>query len=295
MDRLDLLAIFVAVAEAGSLSAAALKAGRSVSAVSRALAALEDHLGQRLFNRSTRALSLTEAGEIFLTRARKILGDYDELTDALQNQSAPRGLLTVTAPVMFGRLHIMPIVNQFLGRHAGVDVRLLLFDRVAPLVDEGIDLACRIGILADSTLIAQKVGGVRRVLVASPAYLAEAGTPRHPEELVGHRFISTLSAATGPWRFGPDDEVAVRLRPRLAVNSVDAALDAALAGFGVARFFSYQTAQAIAEGRLVRILSDFEPPPVPIQLVRPPGRASRKAALFIEAAAAALRKKFATA
>lgn len=300
MDRLELIATFVAVAEAGSFTAAATKSGRSASAMSRGVAALEEQIGQRLFNRTTRALSLTEAGQNFVARARKILSDYEELTDSRQNDAPPRGLLTVTAPVMFGRLHIMPVLRDFLRRHAGVDARLLLFDRVVSLVDESVDVGCRIGVLADSSLIAQKVGVVRRVLVAAPSYLAEAGAPQRPEDLVAHRFISSLSAATGSssgssagsWRFGADEDVSVRLRPRLAVNSVDAALDAAIAGFGVARLYSYQVAQAVAEGRLTRLLTAFEPEPVPIHLVRPPGRPPRKTALFVEAAAAALRKKF---
>ena len=177
MDRLDSILIFVTVAERGGFSAAARKLGRSPAAVSRAVAALEDALGQRLINRTTRALSLTEAGERLLERGRRLLADYQEIAEPLDGAAAAKGVLTVTAPVMFGRLHIMPIVRKFLADHPGVDINLLLLDRIAPLVDEGIDVALRIGELPDSSLLALRVGAVRRVLVASPAYLAAHGGP----------------------------------------------------------------------------------------------------------------------
>ncbi|WP_374546999.1 LysR family transcriptional regulator, partial [Rhodoblastus sp.] len=191
MDRLDAIALFAAVAECGGFVAAARKLGRSPAAVSRAIMALEEQLGQRLFNRTTRALSLTEAGEKLLERGRRLLADYDDIADAVQGGDAPRGVLTLTAPVMFGRLHIMPIVRDFLRDFPGIDVNLLLFDRVVPLVDEGVDLGLRIGRLPDSSLIASRVGAVRRVLVAAPDYLARAGLPRNPDELADHAFIST--------------------------------------------------------------------------------------------------------
>ncbi|WP_298428233.1 LysR family transcriptional regulator [Rhodoblastus sp.] len=296
MDRLDALALFVAVAESGGFIAAARKTGRSPAAVSRAVAALEDSLGQRLFNRTTRALSLTEAGEKALERGRRLLADYGDMADALQAVGALRGVLTLTAPVMFGRLHIMPIVRDFLRQHPGLDVNLLLFDRVLSLVDEGVDVGLRIGRLPDSSLIALRVGSVRRVLVASPDYLAKAGVPQSPADLADHAFVSTIGVSPAPshWNLGPEEELTVRVRPRLAVNSVDAALEAVLSGLGVVRLFSYQVAEGLAQGRLVRLLPEFEPPAVPIHLLRPPGRAPRKAALFVEAASAALRAKFAS-
>lgn len=294
MDRLDAIALFTAVAECGGFVAAARKLGRSPAAVSRAIMALEEQLGQRLFNRTTRALSLTEAGEKLLERGRRLLADYDDIADALQGGDAPRGVLTLTAPVMFGRLHIMPIVRDFLRDFPGIDVNLLLFDRVVPLVDEGVDLGLRIGRLPDSSLIASRVGAVRRVLVAAPDYLARAGLPRNPDELADHAFISTYGIAASPshWSLGAEEERMVRFRPRLTVNSVDAALDAAVSGLGIVRLFSYQVEDNVARGRLVRILPDFEPPASPIHLVRPPGRAPRKVTLFIERAAATLRAKF---
>lgn len=294
MDRLDALAVFVAVAEQGGFIAAARKTGRSTAAVSRAVAALEDRLGERLFNRTTRALSLTEAGEKLLDRGRRLLADYDEMADALQGGAAPRGVLTLTAPVMFGRLHIMPIVEDFLRDYPQADVALLLFDRIVSLVEEGVDLGLRIGQLPDSSLVALRVGAVRRVLVASPDYLKRAGEPRDPADLADHAFISTFGIASAPghWSLGAEEDRTVRFRPRLTVNSVDAALDAATSGLGIVRLFSYQTAERIAQGRLVRLLLDFEPRPAPIHLVRPPGRAPRKVALFMERAAGALREKF---
>jgi DNA-binding transcriptional LysR family regulator len=294
MDRLASIALFLAVAETDSFIAAARKTGRSPAGVSRAIAMLEEALGQRLFNRTTRALSLTEAGEQLLARGRRLLADYDDMADALQGGGAPRGVLTLTAPVMFGRLHVMPIVRDFLRDFPGLDVNLLLFDRIVSLVDEGIDIGLRIGHLPDSSLIALRVGAVRRVLVASPDYLAQAGTPRNPDELAEHVFISTLGVASAPshWSLGADEDRTIRFRPRLTVNSVDAALDAAMSGLGVVRLFSYQAAERIAQGRLVRLLQDFEPPPAPIHLVRPPGRPPRKTSLFIDRAARTLRDKF---
>ncbi|MCI4680551.1 LysR family transcriptional regulator [Rhodoblastus acidophilus] len=294
MDRLETIALFIAVAEAQGFVAAARKTGRSPAGVSRAIAALEEVLGQRLFNRTTRALSLTEAGEKLLERGRQLLADYDDMADALQGGGAPRGVLTLTAPVMFGRLHFMPIVRDFLREYPGIDVNLLLFDRILSLVDEGIDLGLRIGHLPDSSLMALRVGSVRRVLVAAPDYLAQAGTPQNPDELADHAFISTFGIASSPshWSLGAEEDRMIRFRPRLTVNSVDAALDAAMSGLGVVRLFSYQVAEGVARGRLVRILHAFEPPAVPIHLVRPPGRAARKTALFMDKAASALRDKF---
>jgi DNA-binding transcriptional LysR family regulator len=200
----------------------------------------------------------------------------------------------MTAPVMFGRLHVMPIVRDFLRDYPALDINLLLFDRVLPLVDEGVDLGLRIGRLPDSSLIAVRVGAVRRVLVASPDYLARAGLPRNPDELAEHAFISTLGSASSSshWSLGAEEDRTIRFRPRLTVNSVDAALDAAATGLGIVRLFSYQVADHVAQGRLVRILQDFEPPASPIHLLRPPGRAPHKVVLFIDRAATLLRAKF---
>ncbi len=295
MDRLDSIAIFIDVAERGGFVAAARKLGRSPAAVSRAVAALEDLLGQRLFNRTTRALSLTEAGERLLERGRRLLAEFEDMADSLRGEAAPKGLLTITAPVMFGRLHVMPIVRAFLLENPGLDVNLLLFDRIVPLVDEGVDVGLRIGELPDSSLLALRVGAVRRVLVASKDYLAAQGEPQSPEDLTEHAFISTFGVVSSAshWTLGPEEEKTIRFRPRLRVNSVDAALDAAISGLGIVRLFSYQVEEAVAQGRLVRILREFEPPAAPIHLVRPGGRhPPQKVSLFIEKAASILRGKF---
>jgi len=295
MDRLDSIAVFVTVAERRGFIAAARRLGRSPAAVSRAVAALEDELGLRLINRTTRALSLTEAGESLLERGRRLLADYQDIKDALEGGGAAKGVLTVTAPVQFGRLHIMPIVRRFLVDHPGVDINLRLLDHIAPLVDEGIDVALRIGELPDSSLLALRVGAVRRVLVASPAYIAAHGAPMRPEDLENHAFISAFGASvtSNLLTLGPEEDRSFRFRPRLSVNSIDAGLDAAAAGLGIVRLLSYQVEAALAAGRLVRILADFEPPSVPIHLVRPAGRRpSQKVSLFIAEAAAALRGHF---
>ena len=295
MDRLDSLALFVAVADLGGFGAAARKLGRSPAAVSRAIAALEDALGQRLFNRTTRALALTEAGEKLLQRGRRLLADYDDLTAEFQGAAELQGPLTITAPVMFGRLHIMPIVTQFLRDHPKIDVNLVLHDRVIGLIDEGVDLGLRIGDLPDSSLIALRVGAVRRVLVAAPTYLAAEGEPQEPDDLSKHALISTFGLSTSPtnWTFGAREDHALRLRPRLTVNSVDAALDAAVSGLGIARLYSYQVEQALARSQLMCVLRADEPPAVPIHLVRPAGRyPPKKLAAFIELATRVLRAKF---
>jgi DNA-binding transcriptional LysR family regulator len=296
VDRLDAIAVFITVAERGGFVAAARKMGRSPAAISRTVAALEDVFGQRLFNRTTRALALTQAGESLLERGRRLLADYDEAAESLQGTAAPKGLLTITAPVMFGRLHIMPIVADFLRDHPGLDVNLLLSDRIVSLVDEGVDIGLRIGDLPDSALRALRVGAVRRVLVGAPSYFSARGEPQSLEDLPDHAFISTAGAATlpGHWSFGAEQERTFRFRPRLTVNSVDAALDAAMSGLGIVRLFSYQVEAATAQGRLTRILRAFEPPATPIHLVRPAGRhPPRKASLFIDKAAAILRDTFA--
>jgi DNA-binding transcriptional LysR family regulator len=295
MDRLDNLALFVAVAERGGFASAARKFGRSPAAISRAVAELEAQFGQKLFHRTTRALALTEAGEQALPRARALLADYEGLAEGLRGGAEPQGLLTLTAPVMFGRLHIMPIVKQVLRDHRALEVNLLLYDNVVSLIGEGADLGLRIGALPSSSMVAQRVGSVRRMLVAAPDYLAARGTPRAPDDLQGHDLISTLNLSVQPglWTLGSNEARPLRVHPRFQVNSVDAALDAAISGLGIARLFSYQAEAALTDGRLVGLLQDFEPAPAPIHLVRPAGRPPAKVAAFISAASAVLRSKFA--
>ena len=273
VDRLDELAVLVAVLDAGSLAAASRRLRRSPPSVTRALAALEDRVGARLVERTTRHLAATDAGRILAAQARAVLAGYaDAVRDA---EAAPlRGTVRVTAPVVFGRRHVTPLVAAFLAAQPAVSVALVLADRNLDLVEEGLDVAVRIGPLADSSLVARRVGEVRRVLVASPDYLAAHGTPTTPVDLATH---DTVFSSSRPmpveWRFrdGARGRI-VRLTPRLIVNEVEAALVGARLGRGIAMALSYQVADDLAAGTLVRLLRGHEPPPLPIQLVTPGGR-----------------------
>lgn len=266
MDRLDSMSVFVAAVEAGSLSAAARSLKTPLATVSRRVGELEAHLGTRLLHRTSRRLALTEAGEVFIIACRQILADVAAAERAAGGEyAAPRGDLVITAPLAFGRLHVVPVVTEFLRAYAAIDVRLLLSDRVASLLEERVDAAIRICELPDSGLGALKLGGVRRVVCASPRYLAERGTPRRPAELQGHDCV-TYSGMGAPraWLFA-DGEVVVR--SRLIVDAAEAAIDAAVAGAGLVRALSYQTAAAETSGALVRVLRASEPAPVPVHLV----------------------------
>ena len=273
MDRLDELTVLVAVLEAGSLAAASRRLRRSPPSVTRALAALEDRVGARLVERTTRRLTATEAGRTLAGQARAVLAGYAEaVRDA--NEAPLRGTVRVTAPVVFGRRHVTPLVTAFLDAHPAVAVDLVLADRNLDLIEEGLDAAVRIGPLADSSLVARRVGEVRRVLVASPDYLAARGTPRTPGDLARHDAIfSSGRPVPVEWRFqeGARGRV-VRLAPRLLVNEVEAALVGARMGRGIAMALSYQVADDLAAGALVRLLPSYEPPPLPVQLVVPGGR-----------------------
>ncbi|MBV8962960.1 MAG: LysR family transcriptional regulator [Hyphomicrobiales bacterium] len=287
MDRLDTLAIFVAVAEEGSFVAAARRLRRSPAAVSRAVAALESRLATRLLNRTTRAVALTDAGARYLDLCRRALAEFEALEiSAASEQAEPRGLLTVTAPEMFGRLHVLPIAQAFLAENGAIRISLLLLDRVVSLVDEGVDVGVRIAHLPDSSLRAIHVGDVRRVACASPRYLAARGTPRAPKDLAGHDMITVLGTSAG--------ERWPQLGSRLTVNTMQAALDAAVENGGIVRVFSYQAAAYEKAGDLKRILRDHEPDPIPIHVVHPAGRhLPAKARVFIDQAVATLRAKFA--
>ena len=289
MDRLDELAILVAIVDAGSLAGAARKLRRSTAAVTRALAALEARVGAKLIDRTTRRLSVTEAGRTFAERARTLAADYEmAMTDAAESHA--RGLLRITAPTPFGRRYVTPIVSDFLDAHPSVQVEMVLDDRNLDLVDQGIDVALRIGDLADSSLKVRRVGAVSTVLVASPGYLKAHGMPRAPGDLVDHSAIfGTSRAGLMDWRFGPARDIIVKLRPRLLVNDVDARILAAQAGHGIARVLSYQAADGLADGSLIRLLPEHEPPAVPVQLVTGPGPRGAKVAAFLEAATTALR------
>jgi DNA-binding transcriptional LysR family regulator len=291
MDRLDELMIFRAIAEAGSLADAARRLRRSPPAVTRALAALEDRAGVRLVERTTRRLLVTEAGRELSERARALLADYEGAVHG-QADAPIRGLLRVTAPLPFGRRHMAPVVSEFLDRFPETQVELVLNDRNLDLIEEGLDAALRIGPMQDSTLVARKVGEVRRVLIASPAYLAARGEPKRPADLEAHDTIFGAVWSGAPeWRFGTAERASlVRLSPRFMVNDVEAVLGAALDGRGIARVLSYQSANDVAAGKLVRLMIDFEPEPLPVQLVTPSaGRRTPKLRAFLDHAAAALR------
>jgi DNA-binding transcriptional LysR family regulator len=297
VDRLGAVAVFVAVAEERSFVAAARRLGRSPAAVTRAVAALEARLATRLFNRTTRSVALTDAGRRHLERCRRLVEDFEALeTTAELDREQPGGLLTVTAPVAFGRLYVTAIVCGILRELPTLSVDLRLLDRVVSLVDEGIDVAVRIGSLPDSSLRAVRAGSVRRGLYASPSYLASAGVPRAPRDLARHAFVamSGLTPAPYRWRFrGGRGGGAVSLQPRLVVNDAGAAVEAAAGGLGIAALLSYQADAPVAEGRLLAVLEAFWPPPIPIQLVHPPGRhLPAKVRAFVDRAASALRERF---
>ncbi|HEY0646977.1 LysR family transcriptional regulator [Phenylobacterium sp.] len=265
MDRLDELAVFLAVLETGSLAGAARRLRRSGPAVTRTLAALEARVGARLVERTTRRLSVTDAGRRLAEAARPVLAGYDAAV--AQSEAGPlRGHLRISAPLVFGRRHMAPVLAAFLDANPEVTGELVLHDRNLDLVDEQIHVALRIAVLADSSLIVRRVGEVRRVVVASPDYLAGRPGPQAPADLAEHEIVYS-STQPGPteWRFAAGE--AVRLRPRLMVNAVEPVVAAAVEGRGITRVFSYQVADELADGRLVRLLAEHEPAPIPVQLV----------------------------
>lgn len=292
MDHLDSLRTFVAVAEHGGFARAARQRGVSPPAVTRAIAALEKHLGTPLFHRSTRSLRLTEAGEAFVADCRRILGELDDAEAAVSGQrDEPRGVLAVTAPTMFGRRHIGPLLLDFLAAQPALGARAFFVDRVVHLIDEGFDVALRIAPLPDSSLTAVPVGSLRRVVVASPAYLATRGEPRDLADLARHEAIGFNFDGQGsqPWHFGAAREAATP-RQRLVINSVEMKVAAAVAGFGLARALAYQVTDEVRDGRLRIVLPEHEPPPVPVHLVYPAGRmAAAKVRAFVGFAAERLR------
>lgn len=283
MDKLRAMKIFTAIADAGSLTAAAEGLGMSLPAVVRSLAALERDVGVRLLNRTTRRSALTEEGREYYERALRVLEEVRAVDDLMSTRrSEPRGRLRLTAPVTYGRLHVAPVVMEYLERYPGVVVELVLLDRVIDLVEEGIDAAIRIGALPDSTLVARRIGETRRVVCAAPAYLKAAGTPKVPADLARHRCI-TFSGLR-EWQFAGVKR-AVAANAAFSTNQVDVALDACLRGLGCAQFLCYQTDEAEKRGRLVRVLREFEPAPVPIQVVYPHARlVSANVSAFVELA-----------
>ena len=270
MDRLDAMSILLTAVEAGSLSGAARRLGTPLATVSRKVSELEAHLGTRLFIRSSRHMTLTDPGRSYVAACKRILNDLGEAERAASGEySAAKGDLVITAPVVFGRLHVLPIAIEFLEAYPDIDIRLLLADRIIHLVDDHVDLALRIGELPDSSLIAVKLGAIRRVVAASPEYLAAHGTPQTPDALTAHRCI-TFEGLMAPdvWVFDNAKLTqSVTIRSRLTVNTAEAAIDAAIAGLGLTRVLSYQVAPARKSGLLVAVLEDFEPAPVPVGFV----------------------------
>lgn len=294
MDKLHAMATFVQIAERGSLTAAAQGLDTSLSSVVRTLAALEADLGVRLLNRTTRRIALTAEGQQYLERCRRILADMEDAEQALRGTAQdPSGLLRVTAPVLFGQLHVAPVVDAFLARHRRTQVELILLDRVVSLVEEGIDLAVRIGPLSDSSMVAVPVGQIRRVAVASPALLAAAGTPAHPQDLGSLpcvRFTALMPGTT--WHFIENGRaLAIEVAGRFACNQAATCVDACVAGLGFGLFLSYQVRRPLEAGQLKEVLTDFEPPPLPVSLVLPHTRwLAPRVRVFVDFAAGALRR-----
>jgi DNA-binding transcriptional LysR family regulator len=270
MDRLESMSTLLAAVEGGSLSSASRKLGMPLATVSRKVSELETHLRTKLVNRTSRKLTLTDAGRSYVAACKKILEDIGEAERAATGEySAPKGDLTITAPIVFGRLHVLPVALEFLKAYPEIDIRIVLTDRLANLVEDHIDLAVRIGELADSSLIVTKVGAVRRVVCASPAYFVERGAPQELHDLSAHDCI-TFEGLMSPkvWTFRTGrSETTVPIHSRLVINTAEAAIDAAIAGFGVTRVLSYQIATPLKAGSLVTALEKFEPAPAPVSLV----------------------------
>lgn len=292
MDRLEAMRIFGEVADRGGFAGAARKLNLSPSVVTRAVAGLERDIGVPLLIRTTRSVKLTSAGEGYLADCRRILSEIAEAeANAAGSFAAPAGTLTITAPVLFGRLYVLPILLDFLDKYPAMQVRFLLLDRITNLIDEGIDVAIRIAHLPSSLLTAQRVGAIRQVVCASPAYFERAGVPLVPDDLRHHRLIGRDGIFGGSeWRFGRDDSIRVPISTRFTCNTNDAVIEAALAGWGVSRFQSYQVAEPIAAGRLTAVLTDYEREPVPIHIVHAEGReSSARLRAFVDFAAGRLR------
>src|SRR5688572_8067380 len=275
MDKLKAMSAFVQIVEKGSLTAAADGLDTSLPSIVRTLAALERSLGARLLNRTTRRIALTDEGRAYYDRARRILGDVADVEAAVSaRQGTPRGRIAIGAPVMFGRLHLAPLVTEFLAKHPEVSMELLLMDRVVNLVEEGLDASLRIGSLADSLLVAIELGRTRRVVCASPAFLKRHGVPRQPADLSRMPCIRfTGGLALNDWEFGAGKKTTrVRVEGPIATNQIDAALDACLQGLGCGRFLCYQVAAHREAGRLRYVLEAHEPESLPVSLVYPQAR-----------------------
>jgi len=272
MDKLYAMTTFVHIAEQGSLTAAARALNTSLPSVVRTLAALEEALGARLFNRTTRKIALTQEGRDYLERCRKILADIEETELAVSSrQQEPSGNLVVTAPVLFGQLHVTPIVTGYIKRFRKVNVELLLIDRVANLIEEGIDVALRIGEPADSTLVVRPLGHVRRVVCASPGYLRRVGVPQHPADISGLDCLRISGFTPTPtWQFYERNRpIQVHIKGPLVCNQAAASIDACVDGLGLGMYLSYQIQHLVKQKKLALVLEQFEPAPLPVSIVYP--------------------------
>jgi DNA-binding transcriptional LysR family regulator len=286
MDRIDAMQAFVLVADLKGFAPAARKLGLSASGVTRLIAALEDRVGARLLQRTTRSVTLTDVGARYLERARRIVADVEEAEASAQaERTQPGGRLVVSAPIGFGRMHVTPLISTYLKRYPAVSGELRLSDRIINLVEDGVDCAVRIGHLADSSLVARNTGDMRRIVVASKDYLARRGEPRTPAAIRSHDTIQFGATAAAPeWHFVEGGvDIRVACTPRFTTNSADAAIWHAEQGGGLTRVLAYQAAQAIGKGKLKVVLADFEQPPLPIHLVYPTSRLlSAKVRTFID-------------
>lgn len=297
MDRFDALRTLVAAVDGGSLSAASRTLRMPLSTVSRKISELEEHLTTQLLVRTPRKLLLTDAGEAFVHTARRLLIELDEAERAAAGEyREPLGELLVTAPIAFGKLHILPVVLEFLRAYPKVDVRLVLADTVVDLIDNHVDLAARLGRLPDSGLVGMRVGEVRWITVASPHYLAKRGLPETPAALEEHDCLAFEGLqASRTWNFaGKAEGMPLQIRPRLGVNTADALVEAASEGLGIARMTSYQAAPALRDGRLVEILKPYVGRPIPVHLVHTgPALLPLKLRAFLDFAAPRLRASLA--
>ena len=298
MDRIDAMKVFVVALDEGSLAGAGRKLGRSPAAVSRAIAFLEAHVGAELLHRTTRSIRLSEAGERYAAACRRVLAELDEADNVAGGErAAPRGTLTLSAPVISGEMVLRPILDAFLDAYPTVSARLMLVDRAVNLIDEGVDVALRIGELADSSMVATRIGEVRRVVVAAPRYLKQNPRIEEPGDLAKHQII-TMAHLPNSWTFPPlagsSVPRSVQLTPRLVTNSIRGAVASAAGGRGVALFFSYQVSEQVQNGELEIVLAGHEPAALPVHVITPQGRLSvPKVRAFLDFAVPRLRSHFA--
>ena len=295
MDKLHLITVFVNVVDTNSFAGAARKLNISPPAVTRAINELEHQLGLALLTRTTRIVRVTEAGARYAVDCRRILSELADADDSVTGMhAAPRGRLTITAPVLFGNLFVTAIVTEYLNHYPDVSASCLFLDRIVNMLDEGADVAIRIGELPDSSMQAIRVGQVRRVICAAPSYLEQYGTPQTAEDLQQHTIISSSgvsSALDRQWQLMQEGEIfSVKVRARLTTTTNDSAITAAVSGFGLTRLLSYQVEEHIRTGRLQEVLSDLQPTPLPVHVVHHEGRlASQRVRAFIDLAVARLR------